>query len=105
MHLQIVWKGEEGMLVLVVGATGRFAHFVVPELKKRGAMVRALIRDKDREAKAREYGADETVVGDLADPTSLRAAAKGVDGVFHVNPAFAPNEARLGTAMVEAAKL
>ncbi len=92
------------MLVLVVGATGKFAHLVVPELKKRGARVRALIRGKDREAKAREYGVDEVVVGDLEDPSSLRSAAKGVEGVFHLNPAFAPNEARLGTAMVEVAR-
>lgn len=31
-------------------------------------------------------------------------AAAGVDGVFHINPAFAPNESELGVAMVEAAK-
>ena len=29
------------------------------------------------------------------DPVSLRAAARGVDGVFHINPAFAPDEADL----------
>ena len=92
------------MLVLVVGATGKFAHLVVPELKKRRAQVRALIHGKDREAQARKYGADEVAIGDLTDPASLRAAAKGVDGVFHINPAFAADEARLGTAMVDAAK-
>ena len=43
-------------------------------------------------------------MGDLHDPVSLRAAARGVDGVFHLNPAFAPDEAELGVAMVEAAK-
>ena len=90
--------------VLVVGATGKFAGLVVPELKKRGATVRALVRDKHTEEAARKQGADETVVGDLQDSKSLRAAATGMDGVFHINPAFAPHESDLGVAMVDAAK-
>jgi uncharacterized protein YbjT (DUF2867 family) len=53
----------------------------VPELVKRGATVRALVRDE-----------------------SKAGAAVGVDGVFHINPAFAPDEAELGVTMVEAAK-
>ena len=92
------------MRVLVVGATGKFAGLVVPELKKRGATVRALVRDTRDEAVAREHDADETAVGDLQDAKSLRAAATGVDGVFHINPAFAPHEAEIGVAMVDAAK-
>ncbi|MGA2081399.1 MAG: NmrA family NAD(P)-binding protein [Holophaga sp.] len=34
---------------------------------------------------------------------ALGEAARGVDGVFHINPAFAPNDAELGIAMVHAA--
>jgi uncharacterized protein YbjT (DUF2867 family) len=92
------------MKVLMVGATGKYASHVVPELKQRGVAVRALVRDKDKVDAARQQGADETVIGDLQDSESLRAAAKGVEGVFHLNPAFAPDEAALGVAMVEAAK-
>lgn len=92
------------MNVLAVGATGKYASLVVPELKKRGVTVRALVRDENRISAAHRAGADETAVGDLRDPDSLRAAAEGVDGVFHINPAFAPGEADMGVAMVEAAK-
>lgn len=92
------------MKALVVGATGKYASLVVPELKQRGATVRALVRDESKIEAARQQGADETAIGDLGDPDSLRAAAAGVDGVFHINPAFAPHEAELGVAMVEAAK-
>jgi uncharacterized protein YbjT (DUF2867 family) len=91
------------MKVLVVGATGKFAGLVVPELKKRGAVVRALMRNEDKVEDARKNGADEIAVGDLSDEASLRKAAEGVDGIFHLNPAFAPNEADLGIAMVHAA--
>lgn len=92
------------MKVLMVGATGRFAGLVVPELKKRGAVIRALVRDAGKGDAALNQGADEIVVGDLHDTQSLRAAAAGIDGVFHINPAFAPDEAELGVGMVEAAK-
>jgi uncharacterized protein YbjT (DUF2867 family) len=91
------------MKVLMVGATGTYASLVLPELKQRGATIRALVRDKDKIDMALQQGADEAVVGDLADAESLRAAASGMEGVFHLNPAFAPHEADLGVAMVAAA--
>jgi uncharacterized protein YbjT (DUF2867 family) len=92
------------MKVLMVGATGKYASHVIPELKQRGVTIRALVRDKTKLEAAQQKGVDEAVVGDLEDADSLHAAASGVEGVFHLNPAFAPNEADLGVAMVEAAK-
>jgi uncharacterized protein YbjT (DUF2867 family) len=92
------------MKVLMVGATGKYASHVIPELKQRGVTIRALVRNPDKLDAARHQGADQAVVGDLGDADSLHAAASGVEGVFHLNPAFAPNEAALGMAMVEAAK-
>ncbi len=93
------------MKVLMVGATGTFASQVIPQLKQRGVTIRALVRSKDKIDVARQQGADEAVVGDLNDADSLRVAASGMEGVFHLNPAFAPNEAELGVAMVQAAKV
>jgi uncharacterized protein YbjT (DUF2867 family) len=95
-------KGVQ-MKILMVGASGKYAGLVLPELKRRGATVRALIRSEDKTEEAHREGADETAVGDLNDIASLRKAAEGVDGVFHINPAFAPNEAELGVSMVQAA--
>lgn len=92
------------MKVLMVGATGKYASLVVPELKQRGVTVRAMIRNENKSVAARQQGADEIAIADFRDSASLRAAASGVDGVFHINPAFAPDEAELGVAMVEAAK-
>lgn len=92
------------MKVLMVGATGGNAGLVLPELEKRGVTVRALVRDERKADAAQQAGADETMVGDLQDSASLRDAAEGVDGVFHINPAFAPDEAGMGVAMVGAAR-
>jgi uncharacterized protein YbjT (DUF2867 family) len=89
--------------VLVVGATGRLAGLVVPELLRRGARVRALARDADQAAAARRTGAAEIALGDLRDVTSLRAAARGAEGVFHIGPAFVADEAQMGLNIIEAA--
>jgi uncharacterized protein YbjT (DUF2867 family) len=88
----------------MVGATGKYAGLVVPALEHRGVTVRALVRHGSKSDAARRQGAQEIAIGDLHNPNSLRAAAAGVDGVFHLNPAFAPQEAELGVAMVEAAR-
>jgi uncharacterized protein YbjT (DUF2867 family) len=92
------------MKVLAVGATGPYAGLVVPELRRHGVTVRALLRDRRREAEVRQRGADEIILGDLGDPASLGRAVEGVDGVFHINPSFAPNEIDMGIAMVDAAR-
>ncbi|WP_051342537.1 SDR family oxidoreductase [Pseudonocardia spinosispora] len=91
------------MRVLMVGATGRRAGMVLPELTRRGVAVRALVRDSARARIALDHGATEVAIGDLRDPASLDRAVNGVDGVFHINPAFAVGEADLGVAMVNAA--
>ena len=92
------------MKTLVIGATGKYAGLVVPELKSRGATVRALVRDAGKADAAKRRGADETALGDLSDPASLRAAAAGCDAVFHINPVFTPDEGKVGAGMVEAAR-
>ncbi len=91
-------------VVLVVGATGKFARMVVPELRRRNVVVRALVRDETRAAVARSLGVTEIAVGDLRDADSIARAIQGVDGVFHIGPAFASDEAAMGVALVEAAQ-
>jgi uncharacterized protein YbjT (DUF2867 family) len=53
---------------------------------------------------ARENGATEVAFGDLRDVASLEAATRGVEGVFHIGPAFLADEAALGVNMVQAAR-
>jgi uncharacterized protein YbjT (DUF2867 family) len=88
----------------MVGCTGKYAGYVLPELKKRGVKVRALVRSRESERAARERGADETAIGDLEDPRGLISAAVGADAVFHIGPAFTPRESDMGVTLVEAAR-
>jgi uncharacterized protein YbjT (DUF2867 family) len=92
------------MKILMIGATGKFAGLLIPELNKQNIPFKALVRDDKKAVEARRLGATETVIGDLNDPDSLLAAAKGVDGVFHISPAFAPGEAQMGVSLVQACK-
>ncbi|MBV8584812.1 MAG: NmrA family NAD(P)-binding protein [Verrucomicrobia bacterium] len=90
--------------ILAVGADGKFAGLVIPELARRGANVRGLLRRPDHADQVRQNGASEIAIGDLNDPVSLQAALRGVDAVFYVAPAFLMGEAELGVRFVEIAK-
>ncbi|MGM4964572.1 SDR family oxidoreductase [Tardiphaga sp. 1201_B9_N1_1] len=70
------------MTILVTGATGRVGRQVVNELVKRGATVRALVRDP---SKANLPANVEVVKGDLLDLDAQRSAFTGVDTLFLLN--------------------
>lgn len=89
--------------ILVVGAAGKFAGLVVPELAGRGANIRGMVHDADDVAAVRAAGAQQVVVGDLTDPAGVAAALKDVDRVFYVAPVALPDEADVGRAFVAAA--
>lgn len=89
--------------ILAVGADGKFAGLVIPALAARGAKVRGLVRKPESTAGVRDKGAAEVAVGDLSDGASMARALEGVTSVFYIAPAFLPNEAEVGMAMVAAA--
>jgi len=76
------------MTILVTGATGTVGRSVVEQLIKRGADVRALVRDP---AKASFPAGVTAVKGDLLDVESLRSAFSGVSTLFLLN-AVVPDE-------------
>ncbi|MFI1333057.1 NmrA/HSCARG family protein [Streptomyces sp. NPDC020845] len=73
--------------VLVTGATGGQGGAVARSLLHNGWAVRAIVRDPGKQAAKdlKALGA-HLVTGDLDDPQSLRAAARGAYGVFSVQP-------------------
>ncbi|KQV19045.1 epimerase [Rhizobium sp. Root1203] len=90
-------------IFLVVGAAGKFARLLIPELLRRNSTVRGLVRNAERGDLARSWGTTQIAIGDLRNPDSLKRAVEGVDGIFHIGPAFAPDEAAMGIALIEAA--
>src|SRR5260370_24667017 len=95
-------KGN-GKLIAVIGATGQQGGGVVRALQASSQFkVRALTRNQD---KHREL-ADEVVEGDLNRPETLKAAFKGVHGVFLVTnfQEAGADELKQATAAVHAAR-
>ncbi|MEO7497428.1 MAG: NmrA/HSCARG family protein [Massilia sp.] len=76
------------MTILVTGSTGNVGRQVVAQLVKRGASVRALVRDP---AKADFPAGVEVAKGDMLDVDSLRSAYSGVSTLFLLN-AVTPDE-------------
>jgi uncharacterized protein YbjT (DUF2867 family) len=76
------------MTILVTGATGTVGRQVVEQLVKRGADVRALVRDP---AKAKFPPGVAVVQGDLLDVDSVRSALANVSTLFLLN-AVTPDE-------------
>lgn len=97
-------------MILVTGANGFVGRHVVRHLAEDGPPVRAMVRDA-RGAAALEGVPCELVRGDVTDPASLRAAARGVRTIVHLvaiiegSPATFERVMAAGTGnLVEAAR-
>ncbi len=94
------------MLTLVTGANGHIGNTLVRALLRRGRRVRALVR-KSSKLESLEGLDVELAYGDVRDLDSVRAAAKGVQRVFHVAAVFKTRYkdqaevAEMGAAAVE----
>ena len=71
------------MTTLLTGASGFVGAAVLRALVAAGRHVRVLMRPTS-DPRNLAGVACETVIGDLADPASLRAAVRGCDALFHV---------------------
>jgi dihydroflavonol-4-reductase len=86
-------------VLLVTGAAGYVGSALVAELVRRGAPVRAGVRDPGRPAALPE--SVPRVRADLTDEESLRAAVQGCDGVFHVAAVIRNSAAEAARANIE----
>lgn len=85
--------------ILVIGGTGEVGREVIHALLQQKQEVRALVRSRERGDLL--PGAVESVVGDLADKTSLEAALSGITAVFFITPHH-PDEETLGRNVIDA---
>ena len=75
--------------VLVTGATGNIAGYLIPQLISKGFTVNAYVHNESKADKIKQPGV-EIFEGDFTDQTALRhGAARGADTVFSLTPANA----------------
>lgn len=87
--------------ILVTGATGNIAGFVIPQLLQAGATVHAYVRDAKKASHLAEIGAI-LFEGDFSNQEALNRAAEGVDSVLAITPA-GPNAVSQGEVVLNAA--
>jgi uncharacterized protein YbjT (DUF2867 family) len=86
------------MTILVIGATGNVGSAAVVALRRRGASVRAFVRDPTVQLP----NGVEVAVGDLDDAASIRAALDGVDRVL-LSSGDGPRKVQQETAVIDSA--
>ncbi|KAK7389436.1 hypothetical protein VNO78_24473 [Psophocarpus tetragonolobus] len=75
--------GAQNTTVLVVGATSRIGRIVVRKLMLRGYAVKALVRRADEEVVDLLPRSVEIVIGDVGDPTTVKAAVEGCNKIIY----------------------
>ena len=90
-------------MLLLTGANGRTGRAVLAALDARGAAVRAFVRDGSQADDLRAHGADEVVVGDMLDASTIGPAMRGCETVVHIGPPMHPDEVGITRSFVEAA--
>ena len=88
--------------VLVTGATGNIAGYIIPQLSAKGISVNAYVHHKSKADKIKMKGV-EIFEGNYTDQNTLNAAAKGTDAVVSITPLNA-NAVPQATAILKAAK-
>jgi uncharacterized protein YbjT (DUF2867 family) len=90
--------------VAVVGAAGLSGSHVLQALRGGELRVRAVVHGEAGGDRARDGGADEVVIAELAQPDSISAALEGANRVLMIPPALHPDEDGLAINALRAAE-
>ena len=91
-------------MILITSANGNQGKRLIPRLLGAGHHVRACVRTEASARVLRELGAQQVLVGDLADAAFIAQAVRGVESLYHVGPTLHRGEKAIGLAMVDAAR-
>lgn len=90
--------------ILVTGATGSTARYVIPQLLSRGVQVRALVHKLDARSEKLQQDGVEVFQGDLLDFDAVSAAMKGITSVYYLYPIVTPGILTGTTYLIQAAR-
>jgi uncharacterized protein YbjT (DUF2867 family) len=66
--------------------------------------VRALVRRDEQTQIVKSLGAEEAIVGDMRNATTLKRATQGVHAIYHICPNVSPEEIQIGKTAIAAAR-
>jgi NAD(P)H dehydrogenase (quinone) len=90
-------------VILVTGAAGKTGQAVIKALVARRQPVRALARRDEQTQIVKSLGAEEAIVGDMRDATTLKKAARDAHAIYHICPNVSPEEIQIGKTAIAAA--
>jgi uncharacterized protein YbjT (DUF2867 family) len=91
-------------MILITSANGNQGRRLIPKLLAAGHRVRACVRTEVSAHQLRKQGAQEVLVGDLADAAFIAEAVRGVVALYHIGPTLHISEREIGFAVVDAAR-
>jgi uncharacterized protein YbjT (DUF2867 family) len=91
-------------MILITGAGGKTGKAVIKALVARGAPVRAFVRSLAHEARLREIGISDVVVGEMDDAHALSQAVRQADAIYHICPNVSPHEIAFANTLIAAAR-
>jgi len=91
-------------VILVTGAAGKTGQAVIKALVAGRQPVRALVRRDEQTQTVKSLGAEEAIVGDMRDATTLKRAAQGAHAIYHICPNVSPEEIQIGKTAIAAAR-
>ena len=89
-------------MILVTCATGKTGIAIVKALVSADRPVRAMARQESSKGIAKEMGATEVFIGDLAIKEDVLRAIEGVSAVYYIAPNMDPNERLNGDNVIAA---
>ena len=90
-------------MILVTSASGHVGTSIVRALVEADQPVRAFVHS-ERGLRLKDLGVQDVVIGDLLEPTQVRAAFEGVTKVFHIGPPEHPRELAIGQTIIDLAQ-
>jgi len=90
-------------MIFITGAGGKTGRALIKSLSKIEP-VSALVHREEHVAALKSLGAEEVIVGDLLDESSLRSALEGARAIYHICPNMSPDETQIGKLVIDEAR-
>ena len=90
-------------MILITGAGGKTGRALIKTLSK-AESVHALIRREEDLPVLQSLGAEKIVLGDMRDDDAIRYGLQGATAVYHICPNMSPEEAFIGTLVIDEAR-
>ncbi len=89
-------------MILVTGAAGKTGRAVINALAEQGERVRALVHRPEQSQIVHVSGAEESLVGDMTQKSTLDDAVKDIKAIYHICPNVNPDEVEMGRVAIAA---